>query len=117
MGIYTMQEQTNDGRPVYKGGILGDMCMWYVARRGEWFIGPENSIGMDAGYIFVKSPNAATPDLVTGTWHVSEGYTPCKSLVVTAMRGERLPSCTLVFARFECLFCYCRREALALCRC
>jgi hypothetical protein len=87
MGAYTMQGRTNDGRPTYKGGRDGRLWVWYNARRGKWYVGPQGGFGTAGGGMGVEGRNAATPDAATATWQVSAGKTRVGSLTVTASAG------------------------------
>ena len=64
-----------------------DKWAWYHAGHEGWYVGPEGSVGMGGGYMYVEDRNAATPDAVIAAWNVSEGFKSNSSLTVTATAG------------------------------
>ena len=73
MGTYTKQKRESGGRPVYRGGRDGNMCIWHVASAAKWMVGPESSVGQDEGSMYVVD-EATSPDAIAAVWEVLEGY-------------------------------------------
>jgi hypothetical protein len=66
MGTYTLQSQTNDGRPVYR---YGDEYLYYHSATMKWFVG--HTVGLTSGLFLKTDPTRVmTPDLVTSGWDV-----------------------------------------------
>tara|TARA_Y100000748_G_scaffold234440_1_gene198390 strand:- start:157 stop:1824 length:1668 start_codon:yes stop_codon:yes gene_type:complete len=86
MGRYTMLGWTVNGKPVYKGGRQGNRWMSYSTRDERWYIvKSESAVCKGAGIMYLEGSNGATPDEVTATWMVPEGFKHNSALTVTAM--------------------------------
>merc|ERR1711865_698927 len=71
MGIYELQEQVVNGRPVYRQQGGADMYLFYASRGSKWCIsdGEDMWAGRPKGWCYVVS-QALTPDQITERWEV-----------------------------------------------
>lgn len=71
MGIYELQEQAVNGRPVYRQQGGADMYLFYASRGSKWCIsdGEDMWAGRPKGWCYVVS-QALTPDQIAEQWEV-----------------------------------------------
>merc|ERR1712151_769965 len=71
MGIYELQEQAVNGRPVYRQQGGADMYLFYASRGSKWCIsdGEDMWAGRPKGWCYVVS-QALTPDQIMEQWEV-----------------------------------------------
>ena len=99
LGQYRDTSTISNGRPVYSNPAGGPSYLYFVG--GYWEI--DFQYGVDAGQ-FYAADNAATPDLITSTWHAYEdgGWVGKPSMTVSVDHTGSSGLCTpCSAARFQ----------------